>query len=33
MLPANNRPASGTTLVRRAMYTRKSTGEGLEQSF
>jgi site-specific DNA recombinase len=33
MLPANNRPASGNTLVRCAIYTRKSTEEGLEQSF
>jgi len=33
MLPANHRPASGTTLVRCAIYTRKSTEEGLEQSF
>jgi len=33
MLPANNRPANGNTLVRCAIYTRKSTEEGLEQSF
>ena len=33
MLPANNRPANGQTLVRCAIYTRKSTEEGLEQSF
>ena len=33
MLPANNRPANGHTLVRCAIYTRKSTEEGLEQSF
>ena len=33
MLPANNRPVNGNTLVRCAIYTRKSTEEGLEQSF
>ena len=33
MLPANNRPANGHAPVRCAIYTRKSTEEGLEQSF
>jgi hypothetical protein len=33
MLPANNRQPNGQTLVRCAIYTRKSTEEGLEQSF
>ncbi len=33
MLPDDNRPTNGRALIRCAIYTRKSTEEGLEQSF
>jgi site-specific DNA recombinase len=33
MLPADKRPTNGHATVRCAIYTRKSTEEGLEQSF